>query len=123
MGSEMCIRDRYTILTPLPGTAFYEKIEREKRFIDRDWSNYDCGHAVFRPKNMTPEELEAGLSWAYKKTYSFFSIFTRLTGVFSGGRWKYMVPLLIFNLGYRRTCKRMAKRAWNPSRIHPKIYK
>ena len=114
---------QYTILTPLPGTAFYEKIEREKRFIDRDWSNYDCGHAVFKPKNMTPEELQAGLSWAYKKTYSLISIFTRLTGILSGGRWRYAVPLLIFNLGYRKTCRRMAERAWNPSKIHPKIYK
>ena len=116
---------QYTILTPLPGTAFYEKIEREKRFIDRNWSNYDCGHIVFKPKNMTPEELQAGLHWAYKKTYSLPSIFKRLTGVFTGGRWKYAIPLLIFNLGYRKTCKRMAKEAWNPNKklSHDRIFK
>jgi len=112
---------QYTILTPLPGTPFYEKIEKEKRFIDRNWSNYGCGHVVFKPKNMTPEELQAGLHWAYKKTYSLPSIFTRLTGVFTGGRWKYAIPLLIFNLGYRKTCKRMAKEAWNPNRSYHMI--
>ena len=107
---------QYTILTPLPGTALYKKIEEEGRFIDRDWSNYDCGHIVYQPKNMSPEELQAGLNWAYKRTYSLGSIFTRLTGIFSGGRGKYLVPLFIFNLGYRRTCKNMFKKAWNPNR-------
>jgi len=107
---------QYTILTPLPGTAFYKKIEDEKRFIDRNWSSYDCGHIVYQPRNMRPEELQAGLNWVYKKTYSLGSIFTRLTGIFSGGRGKYLIPLLIFNLGYRRTCKNMFKRAWNPNK-------
>jgi len=107
---------QYTILTPLPGTAFYKKIEDEGRFIDRDWSSYDCGHIVYQPRNMSPEELQAGLHWVYKKTYSLGSIFTRLSGIFSGGRGKYLIPLLIFNLGYRRTCKNMFKRAWNPNK-------
>ncbi len=114
---------QYTILTPLPGTPFYDKIEKEERFIDRDWSNYDCGHIVYQPKNMTPEELQAGFNWAYKETYSLRSILTRLTGIYSGGRWRYLIPLLIFNLGYRKTCKRMSKEAWNPNRVHPRAYK
>jgi hypothetical protein len=28
--------------------------------IAPDWSLYDTGHAVFRPKHMSPEELEHG---------------------------------------------------------------
>jgi len=107
---------QYSILTPLPGTAFYERIEKEKRFIDRDWSNYDCGHIVYQPKNMSPQEIQAGLNWAYKKTYSLSSILRRSMGIFSGGRGKYLIPLWIFNLGYRRTCKNMFKKAWNPNR-------
>jgi len=107
---------QYTILTPLPGTDFYKKIEDEGRFIDRDWSNYDCGHIVYQPKNMSPEELQAGLNWAYKKTYSLGSVFTRITGIFSGGRGKYLIPLLIFNLGYKKTGKRMFRQAWNPNK-------
>jgi len=94
---------QYTIATPLPGTAFYETLEKQGRIIDRDWANYDCLHAVFRPRNMTPEELEEGLVWAYENTYSLPSVFKRVTGIFTGGRAKYLFPLLIFNLGYRNT--------------------
>ncbi|MCK4926587.1 hypothetical protein KAS10_04395, partial [Candidatus Aerophobetes bacterium] len=60
-------------------------------------------HAVFQPKLMTPEELKEGLDWAYPRIYTLSSIFKRLTGLLRGRRWKYLVPILTFNLGYRRT--------------------
>ncbi|GAH76064.1 unnamed protein product, partial [marine sediment metagenome] len=44
---------QFSILTPLPGTRLYEKLEKEDRIIDRNWSNYDLAHAVFKPKLMT----------------------------------------------------------------------
>ena len=106
---------QYTILTPLPGSKLYEEMKREKRLIDRDWSNYDCGHPVFLPKNLTPEELYRGLAWAYKKTYSFASILFRSTGLLRGGRLRYLIPFLVFNLGYRSSCKHMFSRAYNPT--------
>ncbi|MCD6237371.1 MAG: B12-binding domain-containing radical SAM protein [Thermoplasmata archaeon] len=45
-------------LTPYPGTPIYEQLEKEGRILTKDWSKYD-GHnyVVFKPKNMTPEEL------------------------------------------------------------------
>jgi len=92
---------QFTILTPLPGTKLHEKLEKEGRIIDRDWSNYDLAHAVFQPKLMTPQELKEGFDWAYRRIYSSSSIFKRLTGLFRGGRWKYLGPLLTLNLGYR----------------------
>ena len=98
---------QFTILTPLPGTKLYEKLERERRILDRDWSNYDFTHVVFRPKLMSPEELTEGLRWAYRRIYSLPSIFKRLAGSFSGGRWKYLGPVFALNLGYRRTFKGM----------------
>jgi len=96
---------QFTALTPLPGTRLYEKLEKEKRIIDKDWSNYDFTHAVFKPKLMTPEELKQGLAWAYKRIYSIPSILKRLSGSFSGERWKYLWALLALNIGYRRTFK------------------
>ncbi len=101
---------QYSILTPLPGTKLAEELEKQGRIIDRDWSNYDCGHVVFKPKKMSPAELDAGFAWAYVKTLSILSIFRRLLGIFSGGRWKYALPLLIFNLHHRKTCSRMKER-------------
>jgi len=96
---------QFTVLTPLPGTKLYEKLEEEGRITDRDWSNYDFTHVVFRPKLMTPEELRQGLTWAYQRIYSLPSIFRRLAGSFSGGRWRYSGPILALNLAYRRTFK------------------
>lgn len=95
---------QFSILTPLPGTRLSREFEKQGRIIDRDWSNYDCGHVVFTPKRMTPSELDAGLAWAYLNSLSIPSIFRRLLGVFSGGRWKFFLPILIFNLYFRKTC-------------------
>ncbi len=96
---------QFTILTPLPGTKLHEKLEKEGRIIDRDWSNYDMSHTVFQPKLMTPQELKEGFDWAYRRIYTPSSIFKRLIGLFRGGRWKFLFPLLTLNLGYRRIFK------------------
>ncbi len=108
---------QYSILTPLPGTRFFKKIEEEDRFISKDWADYDCANVVFRPKNMTPLELKAGLHYAYKRTYSFLSIFRRSIGALQNiRRIKYYFFLLIFNFGHRVSCRKWFKTAWNPNR-------
>ncbi|GAH22067.1 unnamed protein product, partial [marine sediment metagenome] len=93
---------QFSILTPLPGTKLYEKLEKEDRIIDRNWSNYDLAHAVFKPKLMTPQELKQGFDRAYQRIYRLSSIFKRLTSLSRGRRWKYSLPTLILNLSYRR---------------------
>ncbi|MCL6268614.1 B12-binding domain-containing radical SAM protein [Sansalvadorimonas sp. 2012CJ34-2] len=55
------------IVTPFPGTALFEQMEREGRLLTRDWSKYDCSNAVFEPKNMTARELEEGADWYHRK--------------------------------------------------------
>lgn len=101
---------QFSILTPLPGTRLYEKLEKEDRIINRNWSNYDLAHVVFQPKLMTSQELKQGFDWAYQRIYSLSSIFKRLTSLSRGRRWKYLLPVLILNLGYRRTFKGKEKR-------------
>lgn len=105
---------QYSILTPLPGTRLYEQLDREDRIFDRDWSNYDCGHVVFKPKKMRPAELDRGLAWAYVSIFKFSSIFKRLTGLVSGGRWKYTLLIFAFNIYYKKTLSKMKKRILNP---------
>jgi len=107
---------QYTILTPLPGTDFYKKIEEEGRFIERRWSQYDCTHPVFTPAKMSAKQLELGLHWAYTSTYSLRSIFKRSLTALTDRRWKYFTMLVAFNLGYRKIMKYMAKTAVHPSR-------
>ena len=67
----------FHILTPYPGTPLFAEVESEGRLLHRDWSRYDTGHAVFRPKHMTPEELEQGYGWLYQRTFSAPSIWAR----------------------------------------------
>lgn len=50
----------FTIVTPLPGTDFYRDLSAEDRIFDLDWSHYDGLHAVFRPRNMSPAQVQRG---------------------------------------------------------------
>jgi radical SAM superfamily enzyme YgiQ (UPF0313 family) len=106
---------QYTVLTPYPGTEFYEKIEREDRFINRDWSRYDTTHTVYKPINMSSDELQAGLHWAYKKTYSLPGILKRTSRAIFDGRIKFFFFLLAFNFGLRNNFKHMFDSAANPN--------
>lgn len=92
---------QFGILTPFPGTRLYEKLDREGRIFDRDWSKYDIEHVVFRPKLMSPETLERGFRWAYREFYSLRSIFYRTLGL--NKRWRHFFPILGINLAYNRT--------------------
>ncbi len=67
----------YHILTPYPGTPFFEQLETEGRILHRDWSLYDTAHAVFRPRLVTPEQLEAGYDACYRRTFSLSSVWKR----------------------------------------------
>ncbi len=48
------------ILTPFPGTRLRERLEKEGRLRERDWSHYTLSDVTFVPKRMTCEELEEG---------------------------------------------------------------
>jgi radical SAM superfamily enzyme YgiQ (UPF0313 family) len=67
----------FHILTPYPGTPLFRQMEAEGRILHRDWSLYDTAHAVFRPRHMTPEELEEGYAWCYRTLFSHPSIWKR----------------------------------------------
>lgn len=67
----------FNILTPYPGTAIYQRFEREGRILTKDWSKYSQAHVVFKPKRMTPEELLEGYMWITKKFYSMDKVLKR----------------------------------------------
>ncbi|NLD47290.1 MAG: B12-binding domain-containing radical SAM protein [Clostridiaceae bacterium] len=70
---------RYSILTPFPGTQLYREFDEQDRIIENNWAMYDVEHCVFKPKNMTVEELEEGIEWAWRETYTFMNIAKRLS--------------------------------------------
>jgi radical SAM superfamily enzyme YgiQ (UPF0313 family) len=67
----------FHILTPYPATPLFRQMDAEGRLLHRDWTRYDTAHAVFRPKHMTPEELEQGYAWIYERLFSHASIWAR----------------------------------------------
>lgn len=65
------------ILTPYPGTRLHRQLEDDGRIIDCDLRHYNTSRAIFRPARMSPAELEAGYLRAYRRFYSFASIWRR----------------------------------------------
>jgi radical SAM superfamily enzyme YgiQ (UPF0313 family) len=87
----------FSVLTPLPGTDVFERLEAEGRIRTRDWSLYDKLNVVYEPRGYTPAQLQETVKTAYRRVYSL------------GGIW-HRVPLLsrngpiawLYNLNYRR---------------------
>jgi radical SAM superfamily enzyme YgiQ (UPF0313 family) len=68
----------FFILTPLPGTALFQRMESEGRLLHKDWGQYNGATVVFKPRLMTEETLQRGFNWACKEGYSWNSIFKRV---------------------------------------------
>ena len=65
------------ILTPLPGSEFYDKVSREKRIQFHDWSLYDAHHAVFKPRRFSLFELQWAQIFSHTKFYSILEVIRR----------------------------------------------
>jgi radical SAM superfamily enzyme YgiQ (UPF0313 family) len=67
----------FHILTPYPGTPLFRQMESQGRLLHRNWDLYDTAHVVFRPRNMTAEQLAEGYAWCYRRLFSHRSIWLR----------------------------------------------
>jgi radical SAM superfamily enzyme YgiQ (UPF0313 family) len=107
----------FHILTPYPGTPLFREMEAEGRLLHREWEKYDTANVVFRPKQMTAEELQAGYGWCYRRLFSHSSIWRRrptdksavpaylaMSYLYKKSNWLW--PLLIRH--------RLTARAWRP---------
>ena len=83
----------FNVLTPYPGTKIYEDLKQEDRLITKDWKYYDHNTVVFKPKNMTPYELQIGKINARKKFYRMSSVLKRLSG-------NLYSPIIYFAINY-----------------------
>ena len=84
-------------LTPYPGTRVFERFKATGRLLHEKWEYYDHHTVVFRPRNMTPLELQIGKIKAKTDFSKLFSIAVRVLG-------NFRMPLLYIatNLGYRK---------------------
>jgi radical SAM superfamily enzyme YgiQ (UPF0313 family) len=107
----------FHILTPYPGTPLFAQFESQGRLLHTNWSLYDTSHAVFRPKHMTPAELEAGYAWCYERLFSHRSIWRRRPQ-----DWRAVAPYIAMSYLYKRSNvfwhllirSGMTARVWRP---------
>jgi radical SAM superfamily enzyme YgiQ (UPF0313 family) len=93
----------FHILTPYPGTGLYQQMQAQNRLVHRNWDLYDTRHVVYRPAQLTAEELETGYWRAYREFYAWKNIFAgawtnaswseRMRHVAYAGGWKKFEPL------------------------------
>ena len=60
----------FCVLTPFPGTPLFDRLEKEKRILTKDWSKYTLKNVVFKPKTMSKDELTQGIGKMYLEFYS-----------------------------------------------------
>ena len=66
------------LITPLPGTKFYQRMKAEGRILSEDWSLYDTVSPLIRMDELTSEELMERVWEGYQKFYSLTNIFKRV---------------------------------------------
>jgi radical SAM superfamily enzyme YgiQ (UPF0313 family) len=72
---------QYTVLTPFPGTPLYERLRREGRLLrERFWDRCTLFDVTFVPKRMSVAELEGGLRWLFRETYTRAATEARIQG-------------------------------------------
>lgn len=98
---------RFYILTPIPGTKYYDEMKKQGRIYNEDIYSYNGSEAVHIPKNMSPEELTREYWNLYNKVFSLKSILKRT--LFRKEIFKRLDKYLFYfmvNLYYRYQIKR-----------------
>ncbi len=72
----------FAVLTPYPKSPLAVRLQKENRILHYNWKLYNGCHAVFRPKNMSPERLEEKTEWVWNCFNEKKSIFRRMIETF-----------------------------------------
>lgn len=59
----------FYILTPFPQTKAWHKFRAEDRILHYNWTKYNTANVVFKPKNMTEQELLDGYMLCWQEFY------------------------------------------------------
>jgi radical SAM superfamily enzyme YgiQ (UPF0313 family) len=76
----------FWILTPLPGTDLYQEMSSNKRIISHDWSKYDCSKVVFKPSQISPDDLYANFWRIYLSFYTTPVMFQRVLDIYRNSK-------------------------------------
>lgn len=67
------------VLTPYPGLRLYDQLKRQGRILTDDLSRYNTYEVVYKPLNMTPEQLQEGFDRVVREFYSVGRLFRRFS--------------------------------------------
>ena len=90
----------FHILTPYPGTRLHEELKRDGRILTENWDSYNTREVVYRPSNMTAEELKAGYEEAYRSFYSWHAIFR--SSLAHASNPSYAVRQFCYSAGWKK---------------------
>ena len=88
----------YSVLTPYPGTLTWYEMKKANRIVSFDWNKYDQSQVVYRPAQMSGDELRLGQARAYETFYALSSI----AGRFPIQGWRHRGQWLIYNMFMRK---------------------
>jgi len=98
----------FAILYPIPKTPLFESLENADRILTKNWSLYDGTHVVFKPKMLTPLELQNSWMKIWKKTYTTTN---PATAKYSLGLKLYFRNWKVRNRMYLKALKASGRRA------------
>ncbi len=107
---------QFLILTPFPGTEFYEKVRSEGRIFDQKWDEYDAHHVKFSPKHFSPFRLQMAQIQAHARFYRLRRVFSRLFR----GRVRAFIIGIYANILNRRWFRREKKYLATLRHVRPK---
>ncbi len=76
----------YTVLTPFPGTKYFEIAQENGWIEDTNYSNYDMAHAIMPTETLARREVQRELFDCYKAFYGSYR--KNIAGMFSRNRLK-----------------------------------
>ena len=76
---------QFLILVPIPGSRMFERLRKENRIFNNDWSKYDGHHVTFYPAKMNPRQLQVAVMLeAMPKLYNHWQTFR----IFINENWR-----------------------------------
>jgi len=67
----------FGIVTPFPGTEFYEKLDREGLIFETNWDNFDEMHSVYKTKYLSKEKIEDLATYCMAKFWNIDTFIDR----------------------------------------------
>ncbi|MCP4132145.1 MAG: B12-binding domain-containing radical SAM protein, partial [bacterium] len=67
------------MVVPFPGTRLYKRLKEEGRLLSENfWYDFSLINPYYIPSNMTPEELQEGFKWFFKKVGNRRAVLKRI---------------------------------------------